>query len=140
MSLGQNALLVYRPLVLTSRQATLLGMIWIAVQRIRGQGAGSGVEFQLLKDLVFAAQNRGLISPAVDFQFERADLPELKSRWLDAALEELKRQGFIYFSGSGSVGFPGVTGADLPTGIFRWINFFAFADLVAEFTGGRDGE
>lgn len=137
----QGPTVMYRPLHLSPRQGTLLGLIWIAVQQSRGRGEAAIVESKLLRELIFIAQNRGLIRPAVHFPFDRSSLPELDSVGLGYALEELQKQGFLHVPETGStIGFLGTTFGDLPTGIFRHIDVFKFAELVDEFTGGRDDE
>lgn len=141
MSLDPKAVTLYRSLVLPPRQATLLGLIWIAIRRNQERGAGALVGTDLFGDLVRAAQNRGLIASHVHFQFDSGGFPHLKAPGLRLAMEELKKQGFLHIPETGrTIGFLGMSYVDLPVGIFRHIDFFGFADLVDEFTGGRDDE
>lgn len=132
---------LYRPLVLPPRQATLLGMIWIAVRRNKEWGLGELVDSQLLGDLIFTAQNRGLIDPSAHFLFAHSSLPRLESPSVRAALDSLRRDGFLHIPENGdTVGFLGTSYSDIPTGAFRHLNLFGFAKLVEEFAGGRDDE
>ncbi|MDP2735644.1 MAG: hypothetical protein Q8P12_05560 [bacterium] len=134
---GQTAL--YRPLVLSPRQAVLLGMIWIAIRRNDESGRGMLVDSQLLGELIFTAQNRGLIDPRAHFQFNRSPLPQLDSSGVRFALGFLKKEGFLHIPETGeTIGFLGTSYLDVPTGAFRHLNFFGFAELVEEFTTGGD--
>ncbi|OGC44968.1 hypothetical protein A2V54_02600 [candidate division WWE3 bacterium RBG_19FT_COMBO_53_11] len=129
---------MYRPTYLSPRQGTLLGLIWIAVQKNREREQGACVETGLLGDLIFTAQSRGLISPAAHFRFDDASLPCLEAPNLRHALQALKEAGFLHVPETGgTIGFLGTTFFDLPTGVFRYLNVFGFADLVEEFTGGE---
>uniref|UniRef100_A0A832DUF1 Uncharacterized protein n=1 Tax=candidate division WWE3 bacterium TaxID=2053526 RepID=A0A832DUF1_UNCKA len=156
-SFGQGHTVMHRPLHLSPRQGTLLGLIWIAVQKNRERGQGAFVEAGLLGDLIFAAQSRGLVSPLANFLFDgTSSLPYLEAPSVRHALETLKDAGLLHISGGksqpgrsegqyipetgGTIGFLGTSFFDLPTGIFRHLNVFGFADLVEEFTEGRDDE
>jgi len=122
---------LYRPLFLSPRQATLLGVLWIAVRWNQEKGEGAFVESGLLENLIFSAQSRGLIMFPSHFRFE-ASFPEPVSAGLRVALEELARQGFLHLPETGgTVGFLGTSYVDLPTGIFRQIDFFGFTELAA---------
>ena len=134
---------LYRPLVLTPRQGALLGMLWIAVEKSRERGEGPDVDSQLLGELVFTAQNRGMVSRAVYFDFDNGVLPYFEAPVLRLALEALREAGLIHASEDGrTIGFPtgflGMSMYDLPTGIFRHFRVFGFAELVDEFTVGGD--
>ena len=129
---------LYRPLPLTYRQGVLLGMIWIAAEKGLERGEGSDVDSQLLGELVFTAQNRGMISRAAYFDFDNGALPYLEAPALRLALQALKEAGLLYLSrDGGTIGFLGMSMYDLPTGIFRHFRVFGFAELVEEFTGGE---
>lgn len=128
-----------RLVYLTPRQGTLLGLIWIAVQKSREQGGEACIKDPLLRELIFTAQNRGLIGLNAQFQFYRSSLPELDSAGMRMILKELKDQGFLHISETAdTIGFMGTSFLELPTGIFRYINVFGFAELVEEFTGDGD--
>jgi len=138
MLTGQGHAVMYRPLHLSPRQGTLLGLVWIAVQKNREQGEGASVEEQLLRDLVFTAQNRGMISRAIYFDFDNGALPYVEAPALRLALEALQEAGLLHISRDGSkIGFLGMSMYALPTGIFRHFRVFGFAELVDEFTGGE---
>ena len=139
MLTGQGHAVMYRPLHLSPRQGALLGLVWIAVQKNREQREGASVEEQLLRDLVFTAQSRGLIDSAAHFRFDGPVLPERAPADLRMTLEELQKQGLLYVPETGGmIGFLGTSFFDLPTGVFRYLNVFGVAELVEEFTTGGD--
>ena len=124
--LSDRRFTIYRTTHLSPRQGTLLGLIWIAVQRNRELGRGAFVGGGLLRDLITTAQARKLINPLVNFE-----LPRFTP--LGAELKELARQGFLHLSENPErIGFLGTTIFDLPTAIFRHIRVSGFAELVKD--------
>jgi len=137
MSPDQGPTTLHRSLVLSPRQAALLGMIWIAVRRNQESEREPFVDPQLLGDLIFTAQNRGLVDARAHFQFDSAFLPHLESPSVRFALDFLKREGFLQISDAGeTIGFLGTSYSEVPAGVFRHLNLFGFAELVEEFAGG----
>ena len=121
---------VYRPLILSPKQGTFLGALWIAVMKQRDGGLGAGVERADFADLIFTAQNRGLLDPSIQF-FSKEEL------WRTAAA--LAQLNFVYLPETGgTIGFLGSSLMELPTLVFRYIKFWKFAELCNEFTGGGD--
>lgn len=135
-----DGLVLNRPLYLSPRQGALLGMVWIAIQKSREKDTGAVVETKVLGDLIFAAQDRGLIDRQVFFRPSDEYLRGWEVPELHRTLETLKNADLLHVPETGdTVGFMGTTFYDLPTWIFRHINVFRFAELVEEFTGGVRG-
>lgn len=138
---GSDVLVLHRTFTLSPRQGALLGMIWIAIQKSRGNELGAVVETKLLRDLVLTAQDRGLVDREVLFWPSETYQRGWGAPDLQHALQFLKEADLLYIPEPGdTVSFLGKTLFDLPTGIFRHINVFGFAALVDEFTGGERGQ
>ena len=130
--LSDRRFTIYRTTHLSPRQGTLLGLIWIVVQRNRELGRGAFVSRGLLMDLISAAQNRRLIDPSVRFERDRAR-PYPYSVVPRADLEELVRQGFLHtqeMEGTETFSFLGTAFFELTTNPFRHIRVFGFVELV----------